>query len=276
MRKKYLTNPEYLRSEQYKDSSNLDARIYLHENFSTNKLGFYRWTFEHIGAQKHQRILDLGCGPGDLWVKNAAGIPDHWTITLSDLSTGMLERARSRLMAYRISFPMTAADAQRIPFPSNQFDTVIANHMLYHVPNRDGALSEIHRILRPNGRLVAATNGKAHMQALWKMIQNLDPMNALGLNEALTTHELPFSLENGREQIEKYFQKVSIVRYEDSLRVAHSQPLIDYVLSMADVADILRKHADKLEEFRAAINDEICTRGAVFIAKDPGIFVAEK
>ncbi len=51
-------------------------------------------------------------------------------------------------------------DAQSIPFEDETFDAVIANHMLYHVPDRPKAIAEIKRVLKPGGRLIATTIGK--------------------------------------------------------------------------------------------------------------------
>ena len=62
-----LTDQEYLRSEQYRDSGNLRARMGLHERFSTNPLGWQRWVFNQFDLMPDSRILELGCGPGRLW-----------------------------------------------------------------------------------------------------------------------------------------------------------------------------------------------------------------
>ena len=57
-------------------------------------------------------------------------------------------------------------DAQDIPFEDDTFGCVVANHMLYHVPDLDKGLAEIRRVLKPGGKLYAATNGEAHMLEL--------------------------------------------------------------------------------------------------------------
>ena len=54
----------------------------------------------------------------------------------------------------------------RLPFEADTFDAVVANHMLYHVPDRAQALAEMQRVLKPGGQVYLATNGLAHLREL--------------------------------------------------------------------------------------------------------------
>src|SRR5262245_37624761 len=83
------TSPEYLR-KQYKDSSNLNARIGLHARFSTNPLGFHRWVFDRLQLPMESYVLEVGCGPGALWASNGDRIPVGWDVILTDYSPGMV------------------------------------------------------------------------------------------------------------------------------------------------------------------------------------------
>ena len=60
--------------EQYKDGSNLSARIRLHQRFSTNRYGQMRWMFDRIQLPENARVLELGCGTGLLW-RGRAQVP---------------------------------------------------------------------------------------------------------------------------------------------------------------------------------------------------------
>jgi len=68
------TNQDYLTSKQYSNTSNLNTRIRLHRRFSINKQGLIVWIFDHIKLPTSSRILELGCGSGDLWLENVKGI----------------------------------------------------------------------------------------------------------------------------------------------------------------------------------------------------------
>ena len=72
---------------------------------------------------------------GYLWLTNRHRIPAGWDVTLSDLSAGMLVAAQHQISPYGHAIRFVVQDAQALPFADHCFDAVIANHMLYHVPN---------------------------------------------------------------------------------------------------------------------------------------------
>jgi ubiquinone/menaquinone biosynthesis C-methylase UbiE len=211
-------------------------------------------------------ILDVGCGPGDLWLENDDRIPAGWSVVLSDLSMGMLEKARCNLAGNSRRFCYRVIDAQAIPFPDESFDAVVANHMLFHVPSRIEVLYEMHRVLRPGGRLYAATNGLRHMRELRPLVARFCP-DAEEPNVARL-----FGLENGAEQLSEHFADVRCHRQENALVVTEAEPLIAYVASMMcqgswgqDVAALSRW-----------AREQIAAEGAIYILKDSGMFVATK
>jgi len=92
-----LSDPHLLLTNQYKNASNLNARVQLHDRFSTNKYGWHRWVFDQIRCPPKSRILELGCGTGLLWAKNRDRIPAEWDLVLSDFSPGMLRETQSEI-----------------------------------------------------------------------------------------------------------------------------------------------------------------------------------
>ncbi|MEK6222624.1 MAG: class I SAM-dependent methyltransferase, partial [Chloroflexota bacterium] len=146
-----FSDDKYLRKKQYKDASNLNARAYLHENFSTNPSGFIQWEFDQFDFPPNAIILEIGGGPGYLWRLNTARISTDLQLHFTDLSVGMLHTAHEKIQNPQFTF--TALSANDIPFSANTFDAVIANHMLYHVPNISKTISEIIRVLKSTGKL---------------------------------------------------------------------------------------------------------------------------
>ncbi len=130
-------------------------------------------------------MLEVGCGTGGLWAANTRLVPAGWRLILSDLSLGML---RVALEQERV--PGVVADEAALPVPDECLDAVIANHMLYHASHRQQTLAEIRRVLRPGGRLYAATNGRAHMAELGEL-----------LGERGWRAAESFGLENGPAQL---------------------------------------------------------------------------
>jgi len=259
-----FSDPTYVRA-QYHDASNLNARIALHERFSVNPYGWFQWVFDHLPRASNCSVLELGCGTGRLWLENHARIPRGWTITLTDFSDGMLAEARHNLRELSHALQFEVVDAQAIPFDDQSFDVVVADHMLYHVPDRACALAEIRRVLRPNGRLYAATNGPTHLRELGAIRQRFDPRASE--HGPLTN---PFRLDNGADELAPWFADVRVHPYEDGLLVTEAEPLVAHLLS----ADESRRLADKYAELEAYVREQLAARGPLVITKELGLFEA--
>ncbi len=254
--------------DQYKDSSNLDARLVIHQRFSTNAQGWYHWIFDTLlKASMNANILELGCGSGAMWKECAHKIPDSWVITLTDLSDGMLDAAWRNLVPTGRSFKFEKVDAQVIPYGNQVFDVVIANHMLYHVPDRKKALGEIKRVLKDDGCLIATTVGKNHMQEMYQWLKRINT------NPRSDMFDNPFTLENGADELKKVFSKVERIQYLDDLKVTELQPLMNYIHSSIGLSDIAQNELKKLEH---ELGEKIEEDGEIFITKDSGLFKAVK
>ena len=252
-----------LKESQYANSSNLSKRINLHERFSTNKYDFKRWVFDQIYTSESKNISELGAAQGDLWLQNKDRIPESWHITLSDFSEGMMDEAKTNLAELGNQFDFRVFDAQMIPFEEESFDIVIANHMLYHVPDIPKALVEIKRVLTPDGYLFAATNGISHMQELFNLIRIFKPdFGRAGQS---------FTLENGRDFLKDHFENLKIIPYENSLIVTELEPLIDYFRSSISFYEFNQKEIQQIEE---KISYEFRSNGKIEITIDVGLFIA--
>lgn len=262
-----MDDPKYLREEQYKDASNLSARIHIHERFSTNPYNLQLWIFDHLKLPERARILELGCGPGTLWRNNLHRIPRGWDITLSDFSPGMLGEAQLNLQGSVHPFAFEQIDAQSIPFPDGSFDAVISNYMLYHVPDRPKALSEMRCVLRPGGRLYAATIGDKHLKELDELVSAFDPEVSVLSDDQVGA----FSLENGGEHIESWFGNVALHKFEDGLVVTEAEPLVEYVASSTFRWALT---GERIAAFRSFVEEALRRQGVINITKDTGLFIA--
>lgn len=260
---KNLTDTEYL-SRQYADASNLQARVDLHRRFSTNPYGATRWWIEQLQLPEAAQVLEVGCGPGGYWNEVAGLIPASWHITVSDASPGMVTEARERLASLNRPVTVIQADVQDLPFEDESFDAVIANFMLYHVPDRPRALAEIHRVLAPNGKLYAMTNGRDHMGEIKALMNRVAPGTA-------REEDLGFSLENGAAQLAPWFQTVQVLHYPDSLIVTEAEPLLAYARSLLTNLDNFGERA-----LREQIEAEIAAHGAFAITKNSGLITGMK
>ena len=262
-----LTDQDYLTKSQYKDSGNLDARIAIHKRFSVNPYGWFDFVFDRMQSlPADAKILELGCGSGELWKECASRIPAGWALTLTDLSDGMLDAAWRNLIVIKRGIQFEKADAQSIPYADNTFDAVIANHMLYHVPDRKKALAEIRRVLKKDGVLFATTIGENHLHEMYEWVSRVSGGRSGGF-------KLQFTLENGQEQLKEFFPRVELSRYPDSLRVTDVDLLMAYVCSMGSFADLSEDDLGKLDQ---ELTEVLKRNGDFFISKDSGLFKAVK
>ena len=98
----------------------------------------------------HGRTLEVGIGTG----RGLELYPEGTDLTGVDLSTGMLERARARAERLGVTADLREGDAQALPFPDASFDTVVCALSLCSVQDVERAVAEMHRVLRPGGRLL--------------------------------------------------------------------------------------------------------------------------
>lgn len=246
--------------EQYQKSDNLKTRISIHDKYSTNKMGLGNWYFTIFEIQDGMKILELGCGTGAMWVDHKDVVGKCSQAVFSDLSEGMLAEAKKNIgEAPNVEYQVI--DIQEIPFEDGYFDVVIANYMLYHVPNIDKAVSEVCRVLKRDGHFYAGTTGE---NGIMETIAKLLGLDLVYVNT--------FSLENGEEQLAPYFSKIEIERYKDSLEVSSIDDLMEYIYS-----GITFKNACKMspDEVRNRLLD--CMEdGVLRLPKDPGMFVTVK
>src|SRR5438105_2142677 len=106
-----MTEKEFVQ-QQYATSANLDARIALHEQYSTATQGFHDWLFDRVHLPANARILEIGCGSGAMWKYVAARVPSTWRLTLTDYSFGMATQARANLELLFAKLSLAQTDAQ--------------------------------------------------------------------------------------------------------------------------------------------------------------------
>lgn len=258
-------NDEKYVVKQYSDDSALNIRKRLHEKYSVNKKSFGTWIFEQYDLPIEGKILELGSGNGDMWQAHIDEICKKSSIILSDFSGGMVDILRNKYQS--INIEIKKINIQNIPFDDNSFDVVIANAMLYHVPNLEKAIKEVKRILKPGGKFYASTFGE---NGLSKYIN--DSLNEINL-VSNSTLDFTFTLQNGQSSLVKYFDKVNRIDYVDMLKVTETEDLVDYICSMTLMQGLENHDRDKMLNY---FNKKKDRNGVIEIPKEYGTFVSTK
>lgn len=259
--------------QQYERADNLERRIRLHEGYSTASQDWSEWIYERLDLYPGASVLEIGCGNGMLWQKNIMSLPVGLHLVLTDQSEGMLEQAHEKLAPYeglleerKISVEYHVLDANKLRLDKGTYDRIIANHMLYHVENREGCLQEIAKALKPSGVFTCTTIGEHHMHELHQIVAAFDRRIEMPFEKL----NRGFRLENGRQQLEKYFKTVTCERQENSLLVDNVDAIYDYVYSYPGNASCILEQRGG--EFRQTLKELIEREGALYIRKECGMF----
>ena len=248
--------------KQYQNSNNLNARISIHDKYSTNKQGFGNWIFDHYEIQDSMSVLELGCGTGSMWTGTDALVNKCSRLILSDFSDGMLAQTKETLremegIEYRV------IDIQDIPYEDNTFDIVIANMMLYHVPDLQKGLQEVRRVLKADGTFYCATFGE---NGIMEYIYSL--FEAYGVK---TSMNYAFTLQNGTEKLSKVFADVQRDDYKDSLEVTDVDDMVDYVYSLTNMSALQNLPRTKILD----VLESNMVNGILRVPKDYGMFIVK-
>jgi SAM-dependent methyltransferase len=224
-----LNDPDLVASE-YADDARLRRRAAAYTGVGT-VVDARTAIVDAVAAASPAAVLEVGCGWGEL----AQKIHDEVDVEVvaTDLSPHMAALARSA------GIEATVADVQELPFADETFDVAVAAWMLYHVPDIDRGLAELARVLRPGGRLVAATNSVTHLQELRVLVGS-------------GRSTIQFSRESGDEILARHFARIDREDIDGELEFADRAAVEEYVrasISMSPFVGNLPTTVD--EPFRA-------------------------
>lgn len=267
------TDPAYLRY-QYGDAEKLRVRQETHARYSENDASFLNWVLALLEPAPGQLVLDAGCGPGVYHPLLAAR---GARVVGVDLFAGMAREARRQVVEGRLAVLIAQAAVESLPLTDAACDRVMANHMLYHVPDQVAALRELRRVLKPGGRIVLATNAAdsgAELDAVHgAAAAALGYRAEAGMSGCFTLDDLPL--------VRRVFPAARVETREDFLRFPNADAALRYYASSG---------VDRLEELppdgshrarllplvEAAVAAIIAREGVFRVSKTAGCFVAER
>lgn len=273
--------------QQFGTDDNLRLRQDTHDQYSVPRVDFAEWVLTHYAWQGSERVLDVGTGSGRYfdWIHQHR---PHTSYVGLDMFEGMLvgHAGHGRLLC---------SEAAALPFADHSFDIVMANHMLYLVPDIHAVLREIRRVLRPKGVVIAATNSVQTMpefNALFRRAVTLLSTPGGAYNSGPPASFSSFTLENGPQILHRHFYAVvrhdlpqalvfetpePALAYLESLRSVREPHLPERVL-WEDVMDVMREQIERvIAHFGELVVQKIS--GALVASEDGGFigpFVAKR
>ncbi|MDT4866184.1 Ubiquinone/menaquinone biosynthesis C-methyltransferase UbiE [compost metagenome] len=113
-----------------------------------------RYTLTVANPQPGHRVLDIAGGTGDLSLAFAKKVGPTGRVVHTDINEAMLREGRTRLLDMGVVLPTLVCDAEKLPFASDSFDFVSVAFGLRNMTNKELALAEMHRTLKPGGKLL--------------------------------------------------------------------------------------------------------------------------
>jgi demethylmenaquinone methyltransferase/2-methoxy-6-polyprenyl-1,4-benzoquinol methylase len=125
-----------------------------------------RFAVLQAGLRPGQRVLDVAGGTGDMTRHFLRAVGPGGQVVLTDINYSMLNEGRNRLLDEGRLPPAVQCDGERLPFTDDYFDCVSVAFGLRNMTHKDRALAEMHRVLRPGGRLLVL-----EFSRVWKPLE---------------------------------------------------------------------------------------------------------
>ena len=125
-----------------------------------------RFTVAQAGLRAGMRVLDVAGGTADLTRLFLKEVGESGQVVLTDINFSMLVEGRDRMLNEGKTPPTVQCDGERLPFPTDYFDCVSVAFGLRNMTHKDRALAEMHRVLKPGGRLLVLEFSK-----VWKPLE---------------------------------------------------------------------------------------------------------
>jgi ubiquinone/menaquinone biosynthesis C-methylase UbiE len=203
-------------------TSDLLTRIDIHKKYGGRDID--QWMLDLLQVQPGAKILDVGCGAGKQCLLFHKALTGQAEITGGDVNAELLAKAREENA--KLGNPLTILELdfnQRFPFDDNQFDLVTCCFAIYYALDIPFTIREMHRVLKPGGRLFSTGPMPTNKQLFYDVIREATDNKPIP--------PMPGSSRYGSQILDAMkatFTSVDVHVFENPLTFTEVQPFVDY------------------------------------------------
>ena len=172
------------------------AEMYEHYFVPAMFLPWAGILLRHATPKPREQVLDVACGTGIVARQAATLVGLNGQVAALDMNPAMLAVARSLPMPTGATIHWHEGNAMNLPFPDNTFDLVLCQHGLQFFPDRAGAVREMRRVLKPEGRaLVIVLQNLAKHPVFEALMESVAKHLSLPISAVMT----PFVISDPEE-----------------------------------------------------------------------------
>ena len=257
---------------QFETPDGLHTRVIFHHHHTHFKENFHEWMFQHYTFHPGDKVLEIGCGDGTLWLSNKEMIPEEIDIILSDVSEEMIQESHDKLKNIKQIKSFEYADCFRLPYEKNQFDVVIVNHVLMYFEDVDKALKEIYRVLKKGGTLYCSTIAKDMMKERDALLKDFDPK--ISFDQEILYRR--FGYENGKEKLSHYFKEIELFDRKETYEITDMDLFYQFILSGKGLSPNLEPLYRKKRLFYDYLKEYFRKNKMFHLTTHAGMLVARK
>lgn len=209
-------------------------RYGLYERYGTSKQRWHEWLFDRLLLKPGMRILDVGCGHGNVWHSSWRRIPKGCQITLLDKEMKVLQfvhgfyQERQGELAEGVSLSFLCEDAEKWECPRAGYDLILASHFWSYIQDRERLLGRLHRGLAEDGRLISTFTSQISVQDVNRI---LEPVLGRKVLEPYEERKQAY-IARMEELFAREFSRVSRMTFHNSLRIGFSEELLRYLCDL--------------------------------------------
>lgn len=241
-----------------------DYRYNFYEEYSAREQEWFQWIFDRLELFEGIKVLDMGCGRGNIWVRNWSKIPQGATITLVDKRRSAIEYLESfyqknqRFLQEGVRFQFLNQDIETDFVFQERYDRILADHLWTFISKPEKLMKAISNALMPNGFMHSTHNSYGFMEKVQQLFEKAGIVIDLNKRIKQQTKE--------RMQLENYmkncFTQVNCNVFENKIvGIRQADAILSYIQSQD--LQLYTDYCEDWKEYEQKINQEL-KEGEIF------------